>query len=160
MKNWFLPAMQSEKESREGRELVNVMPAYLKSAAMTAEWENQLLMMEKGQITDTQFMGEITSLVGKILSVCREIPETERRRFQKAREVIGKCHFALWKENRFLGSMEKTLDKKMAVELLDKACTHVKGLYSRKKDIKFDADLLLTLEDGKPRFHLEFPKKK
>ena len=167
--------------STEGRELVNVMPAYLKSAAMTAEWENQLLMMEKGQITDTQFMGEITSLVGKILSVCREIPETERRRFQKAREVIGKCpvcgsdvyegkqnfycsnrqcDFALWKENRFLGSMEKTLDKKMAVELLDKACTHVKGLYSRKKDIKFDADLLLTLEDGKPRFHLEFPKKK
>ncbi len=167
--------------STEGRELVNVMPAYLKSAAMTAEWENQLLMMEKGQITDTQFMGEITSLVDKILSVCREIPETERRRFQKAREVIGKCpvcgsdvyegkqnfycsnrqcDFALWKENRFLGSMEKTLDKKMAVELLDKACTHVKGLYSRKKDIKFDADLLLTLEDGKPRFHLEFPKKK
>ncbi len=35
-------------------------------------------------------MGEITSLVDKILSVCREIPETERRRFQKAREVIGK----------------------------------------------------------------------
>ena len=138
--------------STEGRELVNVMPAYLKSSAMTAEWENQLLMMEKGQITDTQFMGEITSLVDKILSVCREIPETERRRFQKAREVIGKCpvcgsdvyegkqnfycsnrqcDFALWKENRFLGSMEKTLDKKMAVELLDKACTHVKGLYSR-----------------------------
>ena len=27
-------------------------------------------------------------------------------------------------------------------------------------DMKFDADLLLTLEDGKPRFHLEFPKKK
>ena len=63
-------------------------------------------------------------------------------------------------ENRFLGSMEKNLDKKMAKELLAKACTHVKGLYSRKKDMKFDADLLLTLEDGKPRFHLEFPKKK
>ncbi len=70
------------------------------------------------------------------------------------------CDFALWKENRFLGSMEKNLDKKMARELLDKACTHVKGLYSKKKDMKFDADLLLTLEDGKPRFHLEFPKKK
>ena len=152
----------------------------LKSAVMTAEWENQLLMMEKGQITDTQFMGEITSLVRKILEVCREIPEEERRRFQTEREVIGKCpvcgcdvfegkqnfycsnrqcDFALWKENRFLGSMEKNLDKKMARELLDKACTHVKGLYSKKKDMKFDADLLLTLEDGKPRFHLEFPKK-
>ena len=167
--------------STEGKELVKVMPEYLKSAVMTAEWENQLLMMEKGQITDTQFMGEITSLVRKILEVCREIPEEERRRFQTAREVIGKCpvcgcdvfegkqnfycsnrqcDFALWKENRFLGSMGKNLDKKMARELLDKACTHVKGLYSKKKDMKFDADLLLTLEDGKPRFHLEFPKKK
>lgn len=167
--------------STEGKELVKVMPEYLKSAVMTAEWENQLLMMEKGQITDTQFMGEITSLVRKILEVFREIPEEERRRFQTAREVIGKCpvcgcdvfegkqnfycsnrqcDFALWKENRFLGSMEKNLDKKMARELLDKACTHVKGLYSKKKDMKFDADLLLTLEDGKPRFHLEFPKKK
>ena len=167
--------------STEGKELVKVMPEYLKSAVMTAEWENQLLMMEKGQITDTQFMGEVTSLVRKILEVCREIPEEERRRFQTAREVIGKCpvcgcdvfegkqnfycsnrqcDFALWKENRFLGSMEKNLDKKMARELLDKACTHVKGLYSKKKDMKFDADLLLTLEDGKPRFHLEFPKKK
>lgn len=167
--------------STEGKELVKVMPEYLKSAVMTAEWENQLLMMEKGQITDTQFMEEITSLVCKILEVCREIPEEERRRFQTARKVIGKCpvcgcdvfegkqnfycsnrqcDFALWKENRFLGSMEKNLDKKMARELLDKACTHVKGLYSKKKDMKFDADLLLTLEDGKPRFHLEFPKKK
>ena len=167
--------------STEGKELVKVMPEYLKSAVMTAEWENQLLMMEKGQITDAQFMGEITSLVGQILEVCREIPEEERRRFQTEREVIGKCpvcgsdifegkqnfycsnrqcDFALWKENRFLGSMEKNLDKKMARELLDKACTHVKGLYSKKKDMKFDADLLLTLEDGKPRFHLEFPKKK
>lgn len=167
--------------STEGKKLVKVMPEYLKSAVMTAEWENQLLMMEKGQITDTQFMGEITSLVRKILEVCREILEEERRRFQTEREVIGKCpvcgcdvfegkqnfycsnrqcDFALWKENRFLGSMEKNLDKKMARELLDTACTHVKGLYSKKKDMKFDADLLLTLEDGKPRFHLEFPKKK
>lgn len=167
--------------STEGKELVKVMPEYLKSAVMTAEWENRLLMMEKGQITDAQFMEEITSLVRKILEVCREIPEEERRRFQTAREVIGKCpvcgcdvfegkqnyycsnrqcDFALWKENRFLGSMSKNLDKKMARELLDKACTHVKGLYSKKKDMKFDADLLLTLEDGKPRFHLEFPKKK
>ena len=106
--------------STEGKELVKVMPEYLKSAVMTAEWENQLLMMEKGQITDTQFMGEITSLVCKILEVCREIPEEERRRFQTEREVIGKCpvcgcdvfegkqnfycsnrqcDFALWKEN-------------------------------------------------------------
>ena len=165
----------------EGCELIHVMPENLKSASLTAEWENQLLMMEKGRISDTEFMDGIVSLLADILALCRAIPEDERNRFQTAKEVIGKCpvcgsdiyegktnyycsdrscSFALWKSNRFLESMEKSMDKKMAVELLKKGRTHVKGLYSIKKDIKFDADLVLGVEDGKARFSLEFPKKK
>lgn len=165
----------------EGCELIHVMPENLKSASLTAEWENQLLMMEKGRISDTEFMDGIVALLADILALCRAIPEDERNRFQTAKEVIGKCpvcgsdiyegktnyycsdrgcSFALWKSNRFLESMEKSMDKKMAVELLKKGRTHVKGLYSRKKDIKFDADLVLGVEDGKARFSLEFPKKK
>ena len=164
-----------------GCELIHVMPENLKSASLTAEWENQLLMMEKGKIQDDEFMDGIVSMITEILSVCRAIPEEERNRFQTAREVIGKCPvcgsdvyegktnyycsdrncpFALWKSNRFLESMKKSMDKKMAVELLKKRRTHVKGLYSKKKDSKFDADLVLGLEDGKARFSLEFPKKK
>ena len=47
----------------------------------------------------------------------------------------------------------------MAVELLKNGRTHMpEGLYS-EKDSKFDADLVLGLEDGKARFSLEFPKK-
>lgn len=165
----------------EGCELIHVMPENLKSASLTAEWENQLLMMEKGRISDTEFMDGIVALLADILALCRAIPEDERNRFQTAKEVIGKCpvcgsdiyegktnyycsdrscSFALWKSNRFLKSMEKSMDKKMAVELLKKGRTHVKGLYSRKKDVKFDADLVLGVEDGKARFSLEFPKKK
>lgn len=157
------------------------MPENLKSASLTAEWENQLLMMEKGKIQEDEFMKGIVSMINEILSLCRAIPEEERNRFQTAREVIGKCpvcgsdvyegktnyycsdrscQFALWKSNRFLESMKKSMDKKMAVELLKKGRTHVKGLYSKKKDSKFDADLVLGLEDGKARFSLEFPKKK
>ncbi len=164
-----------------GCELIHVMPENLKSASLTAEWENQLLMMEKGKIRDDEFMDGIVSMITEILSVCRAIPEEERSRFQTAREVIGKCPicgsdvyegksnyycsdrscpFALWKSNRFLESMKKSMDKKMAVELLKRGRTHVKGLYSKKKDSKFDADLVLGVEDGKARFSLEFPKKK
>ena len=66
----------------------------------------------------------------------------------------------MWKENHYLSGMRKQLDKKMAVELLKKGRTHVKGLYSKKKDSKFDGDLVLGVEDGKARFSLEFPKKK
>lgn len=165
----------------EGRELIRVMPENLKSAGLTAEWENRLLLMERGELNGEQFMDDIVTMLEEILNGCRKIPEEERNRFQTAKELIGKCpvcgsdifegkrnfycsnrqcDFALWKDNRFLEGMEKKLDKKMAKELLDKACTHVKGLYSKKKDSKFDADLLMTLENGKPKFHLEFPKRK
>ena len=165
----------------EGRELIRVMPENLKSAGLTAEWENRLLLMERGELNGEQFMEGIVTMLEEILNGCRKIPEEERNRFQTAKELIGKCpvcgsdifegkrnfycsnrqcDFALWKDNRFLEGMEKKLDKKMAKELLDKACTHVKGLYSKKKDTRFDADLLMTLENGKPKFHLEFPKRK
>ena len=165
----------------EGRELIRVMPENLKSAGLTAEWENRLLLMERGELNGEQFMDDIVAMLEEILNGCRKIPEEERNRFQTAKELIGKCpvcgsdifegkrnfycsnrqcDFALWKDNRFLEGMEKKLDKKMAKELLDKACTHIKGLYSKKKDSKFDADLLMTLENGKPKFHLEFPKRK
>lgn len=165
----------------EGRELIRVMPENLKSAGLTAEWENRLLLMERGELNGEQFMDDIVAMLKEILNGCRKIPEEERNRFQTAKELIGKCpvcgsdifegkrnfycsnrqcDFTLWKDNRFLEGMEKKLDKKMAKELLDKACTHVKGLYSKKKDARFDADLLMTLENGKPKFHLEFPKRK
>ena len=165
----------------EGRELIRVMPENLKSAGLTAEWENRLLLMERGELNGEQFMDDIVAMLKEILNGCRKIPEEERNRFQTAKELIGKCpvcgsdifegkrnfycsnrqcDFALWKDNRFLEGMEKKLDKKMAKELLDKACTHIKGLYSKKKDARFDADLLMTLENGKPKFHLEFPKRK
>ena len=165
----------------EGRELIRVMPENLKSAGLTAEWENRLLLMERGELNGEQFMDDIVAMLKEILNGCRKIPEEERNRFQTAKELIGQCpvcgsdifegkrnfycsnrqcDFALWKDNRFLEGMEKKLDKKMAKELLDKACTHVKGLYSKKKDARFDADLLMTLENGKPKFHLEFPKRK
>lgn len=165
----------------EGRELIRVMPENLKSAGLTAEWENRLLLMERGELNGEQFMDDIVAMLEEILNGCRKIPEEERNRFQTTKELIGKCpvcgsdifegkrnfycsnrqcDFALWKDNRFLEGMEKKLDKKMAKELLDKACTHIKGLYSKKKDARFDADLLMTLENGKPKFHLEFPKRK
>lgn len=164
-----------------GCELIHVMPENLKSAKLTAEWENQLFMIEKGKIREEEFMKGIVAMVRDILSHCENIPAEERRRFQVKREVIGtcpvchsqvyegkanyycsdkSCPFALWKSNHFLESMKKGMDKKLAVELLKNGRARVKGLYSRKKDKKFDADLVMDIENGKAVFHLEFPEKK
>ena len=165
----------------DGKVLVEILPDFLKSASMTAEWENQLLLMEHGEIAPEQFMTGIKNMLTMMLNGCDAISEEETRRFQ-TRESIGTCpvcgslvyeskpnfycsnhdcHFALWKDNRYLQSMEKTMDKKMAAELLKNGSVHVKDLYSRKKNMYFEADLHMdTDETGKVNFSLSFPKKK
>ena len=164
----------------DGKELIAVLPDYLKSAAMTAEWENKLLLMEKGQIDSRKFLQEITDLIDTMLEGCCAISGEEQNRFRQ-RESIGdcpvcgdpvyegkknfycssrECSFSLWKENRYLSSMKKLVDKGMAVDLLEKGRTHVKDLYSQKTGRTFAADLLMDVEDGCANFSLEFPKKK
>ena len=54
----------------------------------------------------------------------------------------------------------RSVDKKMAVDLLEKGRTHVKDLYSQRTGKTFAADLLMKVEDGRANFSLEFPKKK
>lgn len=165
----------------DGKVLVEILPDFLKSANMTAEWENQLLLMEHGEIAPEQFMSGITKMLTMMLNRCDEISDDETRRFQ-TKESIGTClvcgslvyeskrnfycsnhdcHFALWKENRYLQSMEKKLDKNMAAELLKNGSVHVKDLYSRKKDMYFEADLHMESDEtGRVNFSLSFPKKK
>ncbi len=163
----------------EGMELAAVMPEYLKSAAMTAEWENDLLRIEKGELDSRDFMQEIIGLVEKILEGCRNIPESELYRFHR-KESVGSCplcgeevyegkknfycgnrdcRFSLWKENRYLSGMKKKIDKKMAKELLKTGRSHAKDLYSEKKGQNFEADILMKIEDGRVNFSLEFPKR-
>ena len=55
----------------------------------------------------------------------------------------------------------KNMDKKMAAELLKSGCVHVKDLYSRKKNMYFEADLHMDADEtGRVKFSLSFPKKK
>ena len=54
--------------------------------------------------------------------------------------------------------MRKTMNKKMAADLLKKGRTHVKDFYSVKKDKTFAADLVMQIADGRVQYSLEFPK--
>ncbi|MDC7291803.1 DNA topoisomerase [Blautia schinkii] len=162
----------------DGEALISVLPEYLRSAALTAEWENQLLLMEKGLLRSDEFMQGIIDLIERMLLECSAISGEEADRFHP-REEIGKCplcrkpvyegkknfycsdrecSFALWKENRYFTGMKKQIDKLMAQELLDKGRTRVNDLYSQKKDRNFTADILLDIQqDGRVGFKLEFP---
>lgn len=164
----------------DGAALIAVLPDYLKSAGMTAEWENKLLLMEQGQMEKRDFMDGITSMIDTMLADCEKIPEEELHRFYQ-REAIGtcpccgkavyegkqnyycsdkECPFTLWKEPRYLTNMRKSIDKKMAVELMKKGYVRIKDLYSPKTGKTFEADLHMTVADGKVNFKLEFPQRK
>ena len=164
--------------TEDGVAAIRNIPDYLKSASMTAEWENDLLRMERGEIKPHDFMQGIHGLIDKMLADLRQIP-TVAAAPNHNKVSVGNCpvcgnpvhesklsfccadrscKFALWKESRYLANMRKTLDKKMAVDLLKKGRTHVKDFYSVKKDKMFAADLVMRVEDGRAQYSLEFPK--
>lgn len=76
--------------TQDGTMLIQVLPEYLKSPSMTAEWENELLEMEQGKVPVQQFMDEITLLTQKIIEECSKLPEEEKERFLNRRK-IGIC---------------------------------------------------------------------
>ena len=164
--------------TEDGVAAIHNIPDYLKSASMTAEWENDLLRMERGEIKPHDFMQGIHGLIDKMLADLRQIPTVAAAPYHNKVSVGScpvcgnpihesklsfccadrNCKFALWKESRYLSNMRKTLDKKMAVDLLKKGRTHVKDFYSAKKDKTFAADLVMRVEDGRAQYSLEFPK--
>lgn len=164
--------------TEDGVAAIRNIPDYLKSAGMTAEWENDLLRMERGEIKPHDFMRGIHGLLDKMLADLRQIPTVAAAPHHNKVSVGScpvcgnpvhesklsfccadrSCKFALWKESRYLANMRKTLDKKMAVDLLKKGRTHVKDFYSVKKDKTFAADLVMRVEEGRAQYSLEFPK--
>lgn len=168
----------------EGKLLISLVPEYLKSASMTADWENRLLAMERGQDDPKQFMEDILAQLFYTITECKSISEDVRKQYRKNpygdREPVGNCpicgspvyeggkvffcsdddcDFCLWKNTRYLEGMHQKLTRDMAVDLLADGRTFVKGLYSRKKDKTFSADLVMDIKDGRLEFSLEFPKK-
>ena len=164
--------------TEDGVAAIHNIPDYLKSASMTAEWENDLLRMERGEIKPHDFMQGIHGLLDKMLADLRQIPTVAAAPHHNKVSVGScpvcgnpihesklsfccadrNCKFALWKESRYLSNMRKTLEKKMAVDLLKKGRTHVKDFYSAKKDKTFAADLVMRIEEGRAQYSLEFPK--
>ena len=164
--------------TEDGVAAIRNIPDYLKSASMTAEWENDLLRMERGEIKPHDFMQGIHGLIDKMLADLRQIPTVAAAPYYNKVSVGScpvcgnpvhesklsfccadrSCKFVLWKESRYLSNMRKTLDKKMAVDLLKKGRTHVKDFYSAKKDKTFAADLVMRVEEGRAQYSLEFPK--
>ena len=167
-----------------GINLICVLPEKVKSAKMTAEWENSLMEMERGKVGKAEFLDNINSWVHQLVADYGEVSEEEKQRFsseKKEREQIGicprcdspiyegeknfycsnrECKFCIWKETKWLSGMKKKVTKKMAVSLLAKGRVTVTGLYSQKTGRNFDADLVLDDTGEYVNFKLDFSNNK
>ena len=168
--------------TKDGINLVSILPEALTSPMLTAQWEQRLNAIDRGEADPDSFMDGITGLVRELVRNHTQISEKGQKLFAPEKEIIGicprcgkpvyegkknfacsnrACSFVLWKQDRFWTSRKKELTVKMAAELLEKGRTSVKGLWSEKRGSTYDA--VVVIEDTGEKFikfHLEFPSKK
>lgn len=165
--------------THKGTALITVMPEQVQSPSMTAEWEEKLLLIEKGEYESAAFMNEIKGLIAGLVQNYEVIKDSE---VLLSREVnsIGKCpvcgnnveerskgffcsnrscKFALWKNNRYFESIGKTMNSTIAQKLLASGKVNLKSCKSARTGNTFDAIVYLSVsEDGKTQFNMEFEK--
>ena len=166
--------------TKDGSNLVCVLPEQITSPTMTAEWENTLMQIERGNADADVFLKGIVQMTGDLVKAYPFLSDAEANRFESGKEVIGKCprcgspvyvgkgnyycsskecSFCMWEDNKFFASKKKKLTKKIAKELLDKGWCRVKGLYTPKKPQLYDAIIKLDDTGGKyVSFKMEFDK--
>ena len=166
--------------TKDGINLVAVLPEQITSPTMTAEWENALMQIERGKADADKFLAGIVDMTTSLIKAYPFLSDAEANRFESGKEVIGKCprcgspvyvgkgnyycsskscSFCLWEDNKFFSSKKKKLTKKIAKELLDKGWCRVTGLYTPKKPQLYDAVIRLDDTGGKyVSFKMEFDR--
>ena len=161
----------------KGVSLITVLPEELQSPLLTAEWEQQLKLVERGEQSPEAFMEGITNMVRDLVGSAQPVTDSGIL-FESDLKAIGTCprcggavaenrkgfvcanrdcRFALWKENRFFASKHKELTAPIAAALLKEGRVFVKGLYSEKTGKTYNATVVLDdTGDQYVSFKLEF----
>ena len=76
--------------TQEGNSLITVLPEQLQSPLLTAEWENRLKQVERGELSPEDFMGAISDMVRELAATCSPVPGGEVL-FPSGKESVGPC---------------------------------------------------------------------
>lgn len=172
--------------TEDGMKLITVLPDVVKSPKLTADWENALTLVAKGELDREDFMAEIEQMVSELIHTYHEVSDEQKKMFAQEQRVFGKCPhcgkdvvsgkygaYCTGKcgmnVNRIMG---KVLTEEQVESLLAGKKTLLKGLTS-KAGKKYDAYIIPEgteeysyTKDGEVKsgvqykFTMEFPKKK
>lgn len=174
--------------TEDGMKLITILPDVVKSPKLTADWENELTLVSKGEVAAEQFMSGIEAMVTDLVKTYHRVSDEHKAMFgtgKGGQEVLGKCPKcgADVVKGKFgaycTGKCGMNVGKALGVTLSD---TQVKSLLQGKKILvkglkgkkgSYDAYLIpesiekfFYTKDGKEikgfqyKFKMEFPQKK
>ena len=174
--------------TEDGMKLITILPDVVKSPKLTADWENELTLVSKGEVAAEQIMSGIEAMVTDLVKTYHSVSDEHKAMFgtcKGGQEVLGKCPKcgADVVKGKFgaycTGKCGMNVGKALGVTLSD---TQVKSLLQGKKILvkglkgkkgSYDAYLMPEsvqefsyTKDGKEikgfqyKFKMEFPPKK
>ena len=156
--------------TKDGINLVCVLPDTLTSPQLTAEWENNLTQIAKGKADPAAFMEGIEDMARELVKTYPFLSEADKGRFKEEKPELGKCprcgspvyegkknyycsnrecSFTMWKNDRFFEERKTAFTPKIAAALLKSGKATVKKLYSPKTGKTYDGTVLLADTGGK-----------
>lgn len=156
--------------TKDGNNLVCVLPDVLTSPKLTAEWENALTQIAKGNADGDGFICGIEDMTRELVKTYPFLSDKDKALFKEEKPIVGKCPrcgenvfegkknyycsnrdcaFVMWKNDRFFEERKVKFTPKIAAELLEDGKAKVKKLYSHKTGKTYDGTVLLSDTGGK-----------
>ena len=174
------------RPTEDGVKLITVLPDVVKSPKLTADWENALTLVSKGEYSMQEFMGGIEDMVKGLVQTYHSVSDEQKSMFVgSTQDSLGKCpkcggdvvkgKFGAYCKNKcgmnVSRAMGAALTDSQVKNMLEGKKTLVKGLKGKKGS--YDAYIIPEgvedysyTKDGKEvkstqyKVRLEFPKKK
>lgn len=172
--------------TENGIKLITVLPDVVKSPKLTADWENAITLVAKGEMEREDFMADIETMVSDLIHTYHEVSDEQKKMFAQEQKVLGKCSncggevvkgkYGAFCKNKCGMNVSRIMGVALSDEqvesLLTGKKTLLKGLTS-KAGKKYDAYIIPSgteeyhyTKDGEEKsgvqfkFVMEFPNKK
>ena len=172
--------------TEDGMKLITVLPNVVKSPKLTADWENALTLVAKGEMEREDFMADIEAMVSELIHTYHEVSDEQKKMFAQEQKVLGKCpncggevvkgKYGAFCKNKCGMNVSRIMGVALSDEQVESLIagkkTLLKGLTS-KAGKKYDAYIIPSgteeyhyTKDGEEKsgvqfkFVMEFPKKK
>ena len=167
--------------TKDGMNLISVLPEALTSPLLTAQWENELSRIAKGEADADSFMEKIEALTKELIEN-EDAEKAKPELFKQEKTVIGlcprcqnpvyegkknyycsdkDCRFSMWKNDRFFTDRKITFTPKIAKERLKDKTAKVKNIYSYKTGKTYYGNVVLCdTGDKYVNYRIEIERKK